>query len=48
MKEAPRRRITVTSSLKETSTDQLGNRVVMRGGGGMPDTATLTPQKASK
>jgi hypothetical protein len=28
MKETPRRRITVTSSVNEISTDQLGNRVV--------------------
>ncbi len=31
MKETPRRRIMVTSSLKEMSTDQMGNWVVMRG-----------------
>jgi hypothetical protein len=30
MKETPRRRITVTSSLIEISTDQLGNNVVVR------------------
>jgi hypothetical protein len=30
MKETPRRRITVTSSSNEISTDQLGNRVVVR------------------
>jgi hypothetical protein len=28
--------ITVTSSLNEISTDQLGNRVVPKGGGGCP------------
>jgi hypothetical protein len=33
MKETSRRRITVTSSLNEITTDQLGNRVVARGGG---------------
>jgi hypothetical protein len=33
MEEAPRRRITVTASLNEITTDQLGNRVVVRGGG---------------
>jgi hypothetical protein len=32
MKETPRRRITVTSSLNEISTDQLGNRVGARRG----------------
>jgi hypothetical protein len=31
MKEIPRSRITVTSSLNEISTDQLGNRVVKSG-----------------
>jgi len=31
MKETSRRRIAVTSSLNEISTDQLGNRVVVRG-----------------
>jgi hypothetical protein len=31
MKETPRRSSTVTSSLTEISTDQLGNRVVVRG-----------------
>jgi hypothetical protein len=30
--ETPRRRITVTSSLKGISTDQLENRVAVRGG----------------
>jgi hypothetical protein len=30
MKKTPRRRITVTSSLNEISTNQLGNRVVIR------------------
>jgi hypothetical protein len=30
MEETPRRRLTVTSSLIEISTDQLGNNVVMR------------------
>jgi hypothetical protein len=30
MKETPRRRITVTSSLNEISTDQLGNIVVFQ------------------
>jgi hypothetical protein len=34
MKETSRRRITVMSSLKEISTDQLGNIVVDGGGGG--------------
>ncbi len=33
MKGIQRRRITVTSSLKKLSTNQLGNRVVVRGGG---------------
>jgi hypothetical protein len=32
MKETPRRRITVTSSLNEISKDQMGNRVVVRRG----------------
>jgi hypothetical protein len=32
MKEKPKRRIAVTSSLNEITTDQLGNRVVVRGG----------------
>jgi hypothetical protein len=32
MKETPRRRRTVTSSLNEISTDQLGKRVVLGGG----------------
>ncbi len=32
--ETPRRRITVTSSLNEMSTDQLGDRMVMRGARG--------------
>ncbi len=32
MKNTPRRRRTVTSSLNEISTDQLGNGVVVRGG----------------
>jgi hypothetical protein len=31
VKETPRRRITVNSSLKEMSTDQLRNKVVVRG-----------------
>jgi hypothetical protein len=31
VKETPKRRITVTSSLNGISTDQLGNRVVVRG-----------------
>jgi hypothetical protein len=31
MKETPMRRITATSSLNEISTDQLGNRLGMRG-----------------
>ncbi len=35
MKKTPRRRITVTSSLNEIFTDQLGNRVVKREGGGV-------------
>jgi hypothetical protein len=34
VKETPRRRITVTSSLNGISTDQLGNRGVVVGGGG--------------
>jgi hypothetical protein len=34
MKEASRRRIKVTSSLNAISKDQLGNRVVVRVGGG--------------
>jgi hypothetical protein len=38
MQEAPRRRITVTSSLYEISTELLGNRVVVRGKGGTPPT----------
>ncbi len=33
MKEAPRRSTTVSSSLNEISTDQLGNKVVVRGRG---------------
>jgi hypothetical protein len=33
MKKTPRRRIMVTSSLNKISKDQLGNRVVVRGGG---------------
>ncbi len=33
MKGIQRRRITVTSSLKELPTNQLGNRVVVMGGG---------------
>jgi hypothetical protein len=32
MKETPRRRITVTSSLSEISTDPLGNWVLVKGG----------------
>jgi hypothetical protein len=37
MKEIPRRRrITVTSSLNEMETDQLGNRAVVRGVGVVP------------
>jgi hypothetical protein len=35
MKETARRRTTVTSSLNEISADQLGNRVVTGGGGGV-------------
>jgi hypothetical protein len=31
MKETPRRRITVTSSLNEKSKDQLGNKVGVKG-----------------
>ncbi len=31
-KETPRKRMTVTSSLNEISTDQLRNRLVVRGG----------------
>jgi hypothetical protein len=34
MKKTPRRSITVMSSLNEISTDQLGNRMVLVGGGG--------------
>jgi hypothetical protein len=34
MKETPRRRKTVTSSSNEVSTDQLGKRAWMGGGGG--------------
>jgi hypothetical protein len=45
MKEKPRRKITVTSSFAETSTDQLGNRLVVRRGRGKvslhPRTAAL-------
>ncbi len=41
VKETPRRRITVTSSLNKISTDQLGNRA-RKGGGGMTP-AALTP-----
>jgi hypothetical protein len=33
MRETPRRKITVTSSFNEISTDQLGYRVVVKGGG---------------
>jgi hypothetical protein len=33
MKETSRRRIMVTSSLNEISTDRLGNMVVVKGGG---------------
>jgi hypothetical protein len=33
MEEAPTRRVTVTSSLNEISTDHLGDRVVEKGGG---------------
>ncbi len=40
MSETPRRRITVRSSLNEISTDQLGNRSVVRGGATPP---TSTP-----
>jgi hypothetical protein len=36
MKETPRRRIAVTSSLIEICKAQLGNRVVERGGGITP------------
>jgi hypothetical protein len=32
MKETLRRKITVTSSFNEVSTDQMGNRVAVRGG----------------
>ncbi len=35
MKETPWMRITVTSSLNEMPLGQLGNRVVVRGGGGV-------------
>jgi hypothetical protein len=37
MDETHRRRIMVTSSFNEMSVDQLGNRVVERGGGTPPD-----------
>jgi hypothetical protein len=50
MKETPRRRITVTSSVDKVSTDQLGNRVVVRGRGINPPTPTpfySTVQQAS-
>jgi len=33
VKETPRRRITLTSSLNEISTNQLGNREIVREGG---------------
>jgi hypothetical protein len=36
MKETSRRRISVTSSLNKISADQLGKRVVVRGGGITP------------
>jgi hypothetical protein len=36
VKETPRRRITVTSSLNEISMDQLGKRVAVRRGGIIP------------
>jgi hypothetical protein len=40
MKEIPRRRrITVTSSLNEKETVQLGNRAVVRGVGAVPHTS---------
>ncbi len=41
--ETPRTRITVTSSLNEISTDQLGNRVVLRGLGGNWEAVFRTP-----
>jgi hypothetical protein len=34
MKETPKRGMTVTSSLNEMSTDQLGHRIGVGGGGG--------------
>jgi hypothetical protein len=40
MKKSPRRRITVTSSLNVKSTDQLGSRMVVRGGGVTPPAPT--------
>ncbi len=40
MKETPRRKITVMSSFNEISTDQLGNRVVVREGGVTPPVPT--------
>ena len=44
MKETPRRRIAVTSSLKEISTDQLGHRVLLvKGGGGWRYTVLRPP-----
>jgi hypothetical protein len=36
IKETPRRRITVTSSLNEIATEQMGNRMVVRGVGVTP------------
>ena len=42
MKETPRRRITVRSSLTEISTDQLRNRVWVSGGGIIPPAPTLS------
>jgi hypothetical protein len=47
MNEISRRRIMVTSSLNEISTDQLGNRVVVRGIGIIPLAPTLFLQQAS-
>jgi len=41
--ETPRRRITVVSSFNEISTDQLGTRVVVRGGGGVTPSSPTSP-----
>jgi hypothetical protein len=39
MKETPKRRITVTSSLNEIAMNQLGNRAVAKGRGVTPSAA---------